>query len=121
VIEMTITSGREQLDDASALWDDVLRSYAVSLDEQRDFLLTARPDELTDERVLLPPMFAPPASLPPMPPEFASWAHALLRDTEGLAQLAADVLQRMPVPVNRLHRPTTGAITGGQSTLDRSL
>jgi hypothetical protein len=121
VIAMTITYGPDQLDDAFALWDDVLRSYAASLDEQRDFLLTARPDELLDERVLLPPMFAPPASMPPMPAQFESWARALLRDTEGLALLAADALQRIPVPMNRPRRPTTGAIIGGQSTLDRSL
>jgi hypothetical protein len=119
---MTLTYGPEQLDDAFALWDDVLRSYAASLDEQRDFLLTARPDQLVDARVVLPPMFAPPASMPPMPPEFESWARALLRDTEGLALLAADALERMPTPINRPRRPsTTGAIIGGQSTLDRSL
>ncbi|MCU1360323.1 MAG: hypothetical protein JWN99_1612 [Ilumatobacteraceae bacterium] len=115
--------GSDHLHDAASLWDDVLRAYAESLDEQRAYLLSAQPDELADSRTWMPPTFALPASMPPMPDEFASWAQALLRDTEGLAQLAADVLDSIPAPTMRAPRrlPTTGEITNGQSTWDRSM
>jgi hypothetical protein len=120
---MSTIIGFDHLHDAASLWDDVLRSYAESLDEQRAYLLTAQPDELIDGGRWMPPMFAPPASMPPMPDEFASWARALLRETEGLARLAADVLERIPAPTPRALRPqpTTGEITTGQSTWDRSM
>jgi hypothetical protein len=112
----------DHLHDAEQLWDDVLRSYAASLDEQRSFLLTAQPDELADERVWMPPTFMPPASMPPMPASFEPWARALLRDTEGLAQLAADTLERMPVPAPR-QRPSMAmaATATTRPTLDRAL
>ena len=120
---MTVFIGSDHLYDAASLWDDVLRSYAQSLDEQRAYLLSAEPDDLIDGGHWLPPTFAPPASMPPMPDEFASWAHALLRDTEGLAQLAAEVLDRLPPPTLRAPRrlPTTGEVSSGQATWDRSM
>ena len=119
---MTITARPDHLNDAVTLWDDVLRSYAASLEEQRAFLLTAHPDELLDERVSMPPTFAPPATLPPMPDEFSSWARALLHETEGLALLAADVLAQMPAPSPRPYRPApmTGELTG-RPTWDRTM
>jgi hypothetical protein len=120
---MTTIIGSDHLHDAASLWDDVLRSYAQSLDDQRSFLLTAQPDQLVDGGSWMPPTFAPPAFMPPMPDEFVGWAQALLRDTEGLAQLAAEVLERIPAPMPRALRrlPTTGEVTTGQSTWDRSM
>lgn len=111
----------DHLHDAEQLWDDVLRSYAASLDEQRAFLLTARPDELADERVFMPPTFMPPASMPPMPTSFEPWARALLRDTEGLAQLAADALERLPAPTPRQRPAMAFASSATPSTLDKAL
>lgn len=111
------------MDDAVALWDDVLRSYAASLDDQRAFLLTAQPDELHDERVLTPTAFAPPATMPPMPDQFVSWAQSLVRDTEGLTQLAAALLEQMPAPMPRVRRPmpSTGEVTTGRPMWDRTM
>ena len=106
---------------AAELWEDVLRSYAQSLDEQRAYLLTASPDELADGRSWMPPPFAPPATMPPMPPELESWAQALLRETEGLVQLTADALARMPLPPQRPRRPPAFGAGAGPSKLDRSL
>ena len=115
---MTITDHRH---DATAVWDDVLRAYSAALDEQRTFLLTASADELQDQRVLLPPIFAPPMSMPPMPAEFVAWAQALMLDTHGLTELAADTLDRIPTPGPRRHSTVTGEVTAGHSTWDRSL
>jgi hypothetical protein len=120
---VSIIIGSDHLHDAASLWEDVLNSYAASLDDERSYLMSVQPDELADTRTWMPPTFAPPASMPPMPDEFVSWARALLAETEGLALMAADVLQRMPVPTTRALRrmPTTGEITNGQSTWDGSL
>jgi hypothetical protein len=120
---MTTIIGSDHLYDAASLWEDVLRSYEQSLDEQRTFLQNAEPDELSDTRSWMPPTFAPPASMPPMPDEFASWVRQLLVETEGLARFAADVLERLPVPSARGSRraQATGEVSNGQSTWDRSL
>lgn len=120
---MTIIARPDHLDDAASMWDDVLTSFAASLDEQRTFLLTAHPDQLMDERALRPPTFAPPATMPPMPDEFVSWARSLLDQTEGLVRLAADVLEHMPAPAHRPHRhaPMTGAVTSARPQWDRTM
>jgi hypothetical protein len=119
---MTII-GSDHLHDTASLWEDVLRSYEDSLDEQRSFLMSAQPDELTDTRRWMPPTFAPPTSMPPMPAAFASWAQQLLAATDELARTAADVLDRMPPPQTRPLRrgPATGEVTYGQATWDRSM
>jgi hypothetical protein len=114
---MTITDHRH---DAVSLWDDVLRAYSAALDEQRAFLLTASADELQAAGVLLPPIFAPPLTMPPMPTEFVAWAQALMLDTQGLTELAADTLGRIPAPAPRRHVPSTGEVTGS-ATWDRTL
>ncbi|MBI5087585.1 MAG: hypothetical protein HZB15_01580 [Actinobacteria bacterium] len=121
---MTIAHRPDLIDDADdawavQVWEDVLRSYAAVLDEQRAFLLTAGPDDLADPRALLPPPFAPPVALPPLPAELESWAQSLAVETDGLAQLAADVLARLPVPQPPRRLPTAG--TSSSPTLDRSL
>jgi hypothetical protein len=103
------------------LWDDVLRGYSAALDEQRTFLLTAGADELQDVRLLLPPIFAPPITMPPMPAEFVAWAQALMLDTQGLTELAADTLARIPAPAPRRNTAVTGEVTAGHATWDRSL
>jgi hypothetical protein len=118
---MTLRAGPQQIEHAHELWEDVLRSYALTLDEQRAFLLTAHPDELADARLLMPPPFMPPATLPPMPADLEPWAMSLARDTEGLAQLAADVLARMPLPVARPRRDALGGASARPPTLDRAL
>ncbi|MGD9999347.1 MAG: hypothetical protein AB7L17_16725 [Ilumatobacteraceae bacterium] len=117
---MSLAQRPDLLDDPVALWEDVLRSYASVLDEQRAFLLTAGPDDLADPRAAMPPPFAPPAAMPPMPPELESWARSLVTETEGLAQLAADVLGQLPVPrpPRRMLRADAGS---APPTLDRSL
>ena len=58
-----------------------------------------------------PPRSCRPPSMPPMPDVVRPWARSLLRDTEGLVQLAADVLERMPTPTHRRAppMPSTGA------------
>jgi hypothetical protein len=120
---MNTIIGSDHLHDAASLWEDVLRSYEDSLGEQRSFLMTAQPDELADTRMWMPPTFAPPASMPPMPDEFVAWAQQLLADTDALAHLAADVLDSMPPPPTRPLRraPMTGEVAHGQSTWDRTL
>jgi hypothetical protein len=118
---MSIMRNPVDVGDTVAVWDDVLRSFAAALDDQRAFLLTAGEDDLSDVRVLLPPTFEPPASLPPMPDQFAGWARSLLAEVDGLTQFAADVLARMPAPAPRVPRLIeTGAITG-RTAWDRSM
>lgn len=107
-----------QRSDFSAVWDDVLRAYESVLDEQRSYLLNLGPDDLVDRASVALPKFIPSAALPPMPASHLSWAKALLRDTEGLAGLAADLLEGVPAPaVPRPRRPSAMSA----STLDRTL
>jgi hypothetical protein len=100
------------------VWDDVLRAYESVLDEQRSYLLNLGPDDLVARASYALPKFIPSPALPPMPASHLSWAKALLRDTEGLAALAADLLEGVPTPpVPRPHRPSAMSA----STLDRTL
>lgn len=85
---------RTEGDSDVIMWDDVLRAYAAALDEHRAFLLSAQPEGLEAGFDLVPIEFAPPASMPPLPAEFAERTRSLVAETEGLKELARDLLRR---------------------------
>lgn len=105
------------VDPAVAVWDDVLRGYAAVLDEQRSLLLAIDLDEPLEAEVLAVPTFDPPAGMPPMPISMRSRAHALIAETEGLAELARTVLAALPAPNRRPSSPTAA----GGDTVDQRI
>jgi hypothetical protein len=105
--------------DAAARWDDMLRAFAEIVEQQRAFLLTIDLDNPLDEVALAVPHLELPADMPPMPPEFATWASSLLRDTAGLTELATEALARHPAP--QVRRPRAFAEAANGSSMDQKL
>lgn len=104
--------------DPVAVWTDVLRAYAATLDEQRGFLLGLRPDGLRDDESVLPAPFPVPDRLPPLPASLVAWAHALQRETAGLAELATEARDQIPAPPVR---PRSPQVSATPATVDRTL
>lgn len=91
------------------IWDELLRAFAEVLDDQRAVLLGVDADAVFDDSVVAPPAFMPPAGAPPMPYELRSRAASLQRETDGLLELARELLGRLeptiaaaPTPMRRL-------------------
>lgn len=76
---------------AEALWERVLREYALVLDQHRELLATVEHTELGELTV---PHFQPPFGVPPLPESMLSWAEALSRETDELVQQATEFLAR---------------------------
>ncbi len=107
-------------DGATAYWTDLLRSYSEVLEAQRALLLAVDLDDPLDADQLEVPAFVPPADAPVLPERLRHWAQALLTQTRGLAELAADVLDRHPRPLARTGRDHGPAGASGVG-LDRQL
>lgn len=76
---------------AEAVWERVLRDYALTLDQHRELLATVEHTELGDVTV---PHFQPPVGVPALPESMLSWAEALSRETDELVHQATEFLAR---------------------------
>jgi len=99
--------------DVRQLWDDLLRAFAATVDEQRTALLAIDAGIGGDDGAFVLPHLDLPSDMPPLPAELVDWARSLLRETAGLAELASDVLARHPATPARRTRlfaePTAGS------------
>jgi hypothetical protein len=102
--------------DPVGLWEDVLRAFEESLDEQRVYL------QLVDADPTGSSAPGPGSLAPPMPQQFAGWAQSLLRETQGLVDMAAAVLDALPVPSARPFRsPAHAGAATARPTWDRNM
>ena len=100
-----------------AVWDDLLRGYAETVEQQRSFLLSVGVLDQVDEAMLVQPVFEIPADVPPMPAAYQDWATSLLSETAGLAELAHGILSDRPAAP----RPPRFASAPSGSTLDQKI
>jgi hypothetical protein len=106
--------------DAIMVWDDLLRAYAETIEQQRSYLLSIGAAPL-DPMDLVPPSFDVPDNTPIMPTAYADWATSLVHETEGLAELAAQILADRPPSATELVRRSVISGTAGGSMMDQKL
>jgi hypothetical protein len=104
---------------AIALWEDLLRAYAETIEEQRSYLLSLSALDQVDEATIVPPVFEVPADVPPMPASFEPWAMSLLNETAGLAEIAHQILSERPAAAPP--RPQRFASSASGSSLDQKI
>lgn len=102
---------------ALAIWDDLLRAYAETIEQQRSYLLSLGSVDDADEVLLIPPTFDIPGDVPPMPASMEAWATSLLTETVGLAELAHQLLGERPVE----RRPQLFRSAASGSVLDQKI
>lgn len=103
---------------ALEVWNDLLRGYAESVEQQRSYLLSLGSLDQVDEAALVPPSFELPGDVPPMPASLEPWAMSLLTETAGLTEIAHQILSDRP-PVTR--PPSRFAAAAGGSVLDQKI
>ncbi len=99
------------------VWDDLLREYAESIEQQRAYLLSVGSIEQPDESTLAVPAFEIPTDVPPMPSSFQPWAMSLLTETAGLTETAHRLLSDRPLA----QRSLRFAASGSGTTLDQKI
>lgn len=102
---------------ALAIWDDLLRAYAETLEHQRSYLLSLGSLDDADEALLVPPTFDVPTDVPPMPSSLEAWATSLLAETAGLTELAQELLGDRPAE----RRPQLFHASASGSVLDQKI
>ncbi len=102
---------------ATAIWDDLLRGYAETVEQQRSYLLSLGSVGDVDTALLDRPVFEVPDHVPPMPAALEPWARALVAETEGLAGLAREIVGDRPVE----RRPSRFTQDASGSVLDRKM
>lgn len=102
---------------ALAIWDDLLRAYAETIEQQRSYLLSLGSIDDADEAMLILPMFDIPDHVPPMPASMEPWATSLVTETVGLAELAQQLLGDRPVE----RRPQRFQSAASGSVLDQKI
>jgi hypothetical protein len=116
-----VSTERRSTVDPVRAWDLVLRAYAAALEEHRSVLVAVGAGGPSLDGGALPPRFAPPLGLGPIPDVLVGRAEALLIETAGLIDVATELAgdDRPPASVATL-RPGPLAVGPRRPAPDES-